>query len=378
MSVSDRRSHLPVPCRAAALALACATLAGCGKKGPPVPPEPRGPQAPSPVSVRQIGDAGVVAFDVPPAKGRRPQQQPVSAVLIRVAYPPGPVPPPDREALRRRGEPVAQADLGSLEAGDEVRLTDVTVRDLEGQGVGWTLRYAVQVHDAKGRVSPPATASDLVPLTPASAPENLNAEPTADGIRLSWDPPATLPRPADPEQEPSPPSYHVYRTDPGSPFPARPLTPSPLTERDYLDGTIVAGERYAYCVRVVLAPGRPSREGHPSRTFVIDALDTFAPAAPQGLVAVQEGAAVRLFWDPNREPDLAGYRVYRRVDGGDWQRIGPDPIEQPTYVDREVAAGESLAYRVTAFDRSPAANESEPSGERELIVAPDPTMGDGR
>ena len=37
---------------------------GCGKEGPPLPPEPRGPFPPEAVQVRQIGDRAEVAFTV--------------------------------------------------------------------------------------------------------------------------------------------------------------------------------------------------------------------------------------------------------------------------------------------------------------------------
>ena len=38
----------------------------CGKKGPPLPPEPRGPLPPTGVTARQVGEQVEVRFDVPP------------------------------------------------------------------------------------------------------------------------------------------------------------------------------------------------------------------------------------------------------------------------------------------------------------------------
>ena len=58
------------------LVLAGLPLAACGKKGPPVAPEPRGPEAPRQLTVRQIGDEIVAHFELPAARGTRPQQQP--------------------------------------------------------------------------------------------------------------------------------------------------------------------------------------------------------------------------------------------------------------------------------------------------------------
>ena len=100
--------------------------------------------------------------------------------------------------------------------------------------------------------------------------------------------------------------------------------------------------------------------------------DRFAPAPPTGLVAVQEGAAVRLFWNPGVERDLRGYRVYARAGGGEWRRLGPDPVLEPSLLDREVHAGDRIEYRVTAVDRSQPPNESAPGEIVEVGVVDDP------
>jgi hypothetical protein len=78
---------------------------------------------------------------------------------------------------------------------------------------------------------------------------------------------------------------------------------------------------------------------------------------------------VRLFWDPGTERDVSGYRVYRRVQSSSWERIGPNPVIEPLYLDAAVNPGERLSYRVTAVDRSTPPNESPPSETVELVVA---------
>ena len=135
---------------------------------------------------------------------------------------------------------------------------------------------------------------------------------------------------------------------------------------------MTVAENYLYSVRVALAESAPYREGEPSRPIEIRAEDRFPPAAPERLVAVQEGAAVRLFWDPNRERDLAGYRVYRRIGEGGWVLVGPDPVEKPDYLDSEVRIGQQLSYRVTAVDRAGPPNESGLSAAVELELQAEP------
>ena len=68
-----------------ALLLVC--LCGCGKRGAPLPPLPRGPHAPGSVSARQMGQRAVVGFEVPQPKGPKPSQQAVRAELQEYALP---------------------------------------------------------------------------------------------------------------------------------------------------------------------------------------------------------------------------------------------------------------------------------------------------
>jgi hypothetical protein len=344
------------------VAITCLVLAACGKRGSPRPPLPRGPHPPGAVAARQIGRRAVVGFDVPQPKGDKPSQQPVRAELVRVTYRPGFQPPADPDAFRRRGDLVGQIAADPMEPGSRLFLEDLQLGDLADGGIGWTLRYAVRVRDRRGRLSPLVITEDLELLESAPAPRELAVEPTADGVRLVWRPP---------EGEPAY-TYNVYRSHPEMPWPEMPLNPAPLAANEYLDREVTTGERYTYTVRVSLSLEKPYREGEPSETREIVAEDRFAPAPPQGLVAVQEGPAVRLFWNPNPERDLAGYRVSRSVDGGAWSRVGPPTNETPSFLDHDVEVGRRVAYRVEAIDRADPPNVSEPSVTVEIAVVAEP------
>lgn len=344
------------------LCLALLAAPACGKRGSPMPPEPRGPFPPRAVSVRQIGDRIEASFRLAPARGPKPAQQAVRVELVRVVYAPGKQPPPDPGAFRRRGTVVAAEEGDPITPGAEHRLADHGLRDQAASLGGRTLRYAVRVRDRRGRLSPLVLARDLVPLPSVAAPRSVSARPTADGIRLTWEPPERL------EEL----RYNLYRSEGNGSLPPTPLNNEPLTVEQYLDSEIEQGRTYGYVVRVVLAEGRPFREGRSAPRVEVVAVDRYAPSAPERLVAVQEGHAVRLFWDPNREPDLAGYRVYRSVESGPWQRIGPDPLEQASYLDAEVELERRVRYRVTAVDRATPPNEGPPCEPRELEVRPEP------
>jgi hypothetical protein len=193
-------------------------------------------------------------------------------------------------------------------------------------------------------------------------------EATTDGVRLTWRPPDGA----------GPFRFNVYRAREGEPPEERPVQREPLGTADYLDSDVVSGSVYIYEVRTAVGEGAPLRESVSSPPIRIEASDLFAPAPPTKVVAVQEGPAVRLFWNPNQEKDLAGYRLYRREGGGEWTRLSPDAVDRPSYLDREVSSGRSFSYRVTAVDRATPPNESGPSEEVSVEIAPDPTAGGGQ
>jgi len=417
-------------------------VGGCGKKGPPLPPEPNSPRAALAVALRQIGPVVRVYFTAPQPRGNKPAQQFSGAELVRVEYAPGLTGPPDLEAFRRRGGVVGSLDGTAIVAGERAAVDDGRLVELPDGGEGWLLRFAIRLVDQRGRTSPLATTRDLVLLSPGSPPSGLAAEPTVDGVRLVWEPVPDLPvaepagtddavpetvagetdetagsaetaagnasasvdaengedasvesASADAEHgadttEAVPPEaarteaaaggrrYNIYRASPGEPEPEAPLNDTPLSETEFLDGSVVVGERYVYTVRVLLAEGMPLRESASSQPVGLVAEDRFAPSAPGGLVVVQEGSAVRLFWDPGAERDLGGYRVYRRTADGPWVRI-VERVEQPTYVDGEVEVGTTYTYAVTAIDRAEPPNESERSREKVLEIAAEPTTPGG-
>jgi hypothetical protein len=92
-----------------------------------------------------------------------------------------------------------------------------------------------------------------------------------------------------------------------------------------------------------------------------DTSDTTPPVVPSSLTAAAGNAQVALDWADNAEPDLAGYRVYRRNADGTWPST---PLASPSassFTDTTLANGTTYTYRVTAYDTS--GNESAASSE---------------
>ena len=342
--------------------VAAAGLIACGKTGPLKPPAPHGPLPAGGVSSRQIGDRAEIALTVPGPRGTSPHQVVARTEIVRVGYPSGVTPQADPEAFRVRGEVVASVSAEHAKPGDRLVVADPSLGSLANGGVGWTLRYGVRVFDTKGRPSPLVVAPDLALVGAVPAPRAVTGQASADGVRLSWDPP----------ESGGENGYNVYRGKPGGVLSESPLNVQPLKSTDFLDETVTAGEAYRYVVRTVAAEGTPSRESASSADVVVDASDRFAPAKPTGLVVVQEGTAARLLWNPGAERDLDGYHVYRDQDGSGFRRIDPELVRQPSFLDPSLAPGAVVRYRVTAVDRAIPPNESEPSDEAEVRMAREP------
>ncbi len=78
-------------------------------------------------------------------------------------------------------------------------------------------------------------------------------------------------------------------------------------------------------------------------------VEEYPPAEPRGLVSVTGDEAVYLYWYPNTEPDLAGYRVYSSFyEEGPYEEIGT--TRSAYFVDYDVVNGETYFYAVTAYD----------------------------
>jgi fibronectin type 3 domain-containing protein len=140
----------------------------------------------------------------------------------------------------------------------------------------------------------------------------------------------------------------------------------PSRTNNYRDTQFEFGKTYVYVVRTLITQDGAEIESDNSDPATVAAIDTFPPAAPQGLVAaVLPGAApntlvVDLTWSLNLETDLAGYHVYRsEQEGTRGQLVTPDLLPVPAVRDNSVEPGHRYWYTVTAVDR--AGNESSPS-----------------
>ncbi|MGH9397185.1 MAG: fibronectin type III domain-containing protein [Terriglobia bacterium] len=153
--------------------------------------------------------------------------------------------------------------------------------------------------------------------------------------------------------------YRVYRSMEAKPgaFTLIGQTRSPV----YRDTHFHFGTTYLYKVRAIFSLDGYTAETADSIPVEITPRPVFPPPAPQGLTAVFTGKAVELIWEPDVEPDIAGYNVYRQAAGEPARRLNQQLLRTPVFTDSAVAAGARYNYWVTALDLEN--NESKASSE---------------
>lgn len=344
---------------------------GCAAQGPPRPPRLEIPQRAADLAVHQVGRSLELSF-TPPALATDGEglTKPVEAEIFREIAPPG-------EALSKVPRSASQgtmtvslpysawvsltsADLSRLAHGPKVVYVDEVSQQHFPSSLGSTFSYRVRALTRGFRGRPilgEASNAAAATLLDVSDPvQNLRVVPTEKAISLDWEPPARTLSGAlvanltgyrvYRSEEPNPNSFHVVG-EPGEPA--------------FLDPSFQFGRTYVYRVRAAFKQGAQEAESADSQPSAVTPKDIFPPASPQGLTALYTIGAVELIWDANREPDLAGYNVYRREEGKRYERINKDPVRTPIYRDSAFEPSHSYLYQVTAVDLS--GNESKPSTE---------------
>lgn len=202
---------------------------------------------------------------------------------------------------------------------------------------------AVGANQSPGNLTPPAPP----PLPPLVA-KSLGFNSTATAYQVY-------------EALPAPPS----NVSPALTVPAA-LTPQPLVVTTLpLQGVGFGAER-CFFVRPVDTVFGTVVQGPASPITCVTPRDTFPPAAPKNLAAIASAGVINLIWEPNSEPDLAGYIVLRGEAPGDkLQALTPAPITSTNYRDSDVKPGVRYVYAVVAVDKAEPSNASAQSNRAE-------------
>jgi predicted small lipoprotein YifL len=144
------------------------------------------------------------------------------------------------------------------------------------------------------------------------------------------------------------------------------MTPAPLAVTTVTLKGVVFGKERCFFVRPVDTVFGAVVQGPASPITCVTPRDTFAPAAPKQLAAIGSAGIINLIWEPNSEPDLAGYIVLRGDAPGDkLQALTPAPISATNYRDTDVKPGVRYVYAVVAVDKAEPPNVSGQSNRAE-------------
>lgn len=301
---------------------------GCAKVGDPLPPLSDPPPTIRSLKLIQVDDRAQLHFPL--------ASQEVVQVQIYRDCPgvEGPLEPDmvlGRSQLRR---PDAAAEF-------------LVERQLpqDGDPCGYYLRFL----DSDGRQSPPSNRVRASSVKAAAAPRNLRCEVNPDHLLLEWD------RPRSNYDGSRPAKVAGYLVN----------SRHRVSSEVFRDPEFRFGHPKRYSVQAVSRDDDPLILSRASGTLTVVPEDSFGPGAPQNVTAVDWEREVRVYWDPNREADLAGYFVYREIEGGTARRISP-LLQGRMFKDTTVKEGETYRYRVSAVDKSD--NESPPSREAGVTV----------
>jgi len=150
-------------------------------------------------------------------------------------------------------------------------------------------------------------------------------------------------------------AYNVYRAENGA---FKKLNPTPVLDTRYEDKNVEFGRTYRYLVRALLS-SHPKAESDDSEVVSFTPVDKIPPASPEGLQAFRSSEGVVLSWLPNKENDLAGYRVYRAREGEEKVLLTPELLQQVSFTDSVVEKNLVYEYSITAVDTNQ--NESIPA-----------------
>lgn len=275
--------------------------------------------------------------------------------------------------------------------------------------------YVAVALNRKGKPGALSNRVSLPLVSAPSAPASVAATHDQSAITLTWAAPANARRPVQ-EAAPvgvlpskpviagvAPTVYNVYEVTrtgtpvlapapvapaatPGQPGaavvpgtvterPILPLNAAPLPTPTYVDPRLAFGQERCYVVRALQAFGAAVVESEPSAVACVTPVDKFPPAEPKNLSAVASESGVSLIWEPNTEPDLAGYIVLRGeatatadVAAVALTPLTPAPIADTTYRDGTAKPGVRYVYALVAVDKAAPANKSAESNRVEATV----------
>jgi len=332
-------------------------VSGCGKKGEILPPLVRVPQAPRLLSLVQQGGQAVLEWQNPEAyEDGSPLPGPARVEIWGAEQGAGKAAQASSLSLKEFEDRavlqavVPQSEFSKLRTGGGEQPGTLRFSLSLGPDAykGKVLSYALRAIDGRKKRSPFSEIRGIGPKPLPRPPVNLKAEVEADKVILCWEPPREN---IDGSALSGLAGYRVFRAEKGFPFIL--LTQEPAKEACFPDGQFIFGRTYVYAVRAAAAGAEPYEESSDSLPLEVSPKDTFPPGPPTGLTTLAGENFISLAWDPGPERDLAGYRVWRRGEGGaEFKELTVQLLVETTHLDRTAEKNKRYEYAVSAEDAS--------------------------
>jgi fibronectin type 3 domain-containing protein len=353
--------------RSLLLPLVLIWLAGCGTPGAPQPPSLNIPKPISDLKAVRKGDTVTLSWTAPSRTTDGALYRHTGQMIVRRASSDG------QTIANIREVPLEPAHKKQPSAAETVK---DSMAELLRSDAGDFAVYTVDAVNNSGKSGGQSNQA-FVPLvlTPAT-PKDIQVKVVPQGVSISWSQ-AWLPEKhtnLDVQY-----AYRVMRQQMGSRQP--PVTVKQLNAgneaAEVIDTAIEWEKQYEYWVVPITVWKKNQNqkgevEGDDSPIVAVTTQDVFPPAVPSGLQAVfsrvGQQSFIDLNWNPNADPDLAGYNVYRRSEQAQPVKINSDLVKTPTFRDESVQPGMKYFYSVSAVDlrhnesaRSPEASEIVPT-----------------
>ena len=265
----------------------------------------------------------------------------MSACTVVAETPTPKVPPQPKQKGQQQPEAV------------RIQYVDILPPQLGLENPAGFVTYAVEEMNSKGRSAGLSNQVAVAVAPTIPAPDEISAQVSAEGVTISWSglAPATVPQGLTYR-------YQIERKPAGGPAYIVVGDASPSARGSYLDKTFEWEKHYEYRIATlteVQSQGlRASVPGDGSKPVEVFTRDVYPPAQPVGLQAVFSSIGQKPFidltWAPNLENDLAGYNVFRRLEGGASEKLNQQFVEVPSFRDENVKPGKKYLYSVSAVD----------------------------
>jgi len=237
---------------------------------------------------------------------------------------------------------------------DKIYKEEVLYKFKEKESLTKVYIFSLRIKDGR-KISVFSDVLTFMPKVVSQPPINLRAEVFEDRIELSWDAPKT-----DINQSSRPvfKGYNIYRRSEEDKAGKRNSTP--LKKNFFEEKSFKFGTGYSFFVRTSYLAGTSPFESADSNIIEVKPENIFPPKAPSALIGIAGSKLISLSWEPNKENDLAGYRIWRRLEGeSDFSLLTSELFLESSFNDTKLEKGRKYEYTVTAVDKN--GNESERS-----------------